>query len=165
MNKFLKNLIYFVDTLVTNSLIFEIFATFKGGNLGNLKLLLFTKLFKYSVQNRDLFFSYFPFSNGNEKCKQIKKTKISNFFTVTYLLSNNNVFIVRYIISAETGNILIWLRLTQQVIFKEEQPGVKQLTLMDNGTKILSISKPTNAPGTDCVRTMATACVREIPST
>ncbi|XP_057664227.1 NACHT and WD repeat domain-containing protein 2 [Diorhabda carinulata] len=70
----------------------------------------------------------------------------------------------KYIISAESGNILIWLRLTQQVIFKEEQPGIKQLTLMDHGTKILSISKPSNPPGTDFIRTMATVCIREIPN-
>ncbi|KAJ8954195.1 hypothetical protein NQ318_005790 [Aromia moschata] len=70
----------------------------------------------------------------------------------------------KYIISAETGNLLIWLRLTQQVIFKDEQPGIKQLTLIDEGTKILSISKPSNPPGSDFVRTTATACLREIPS-
>ncbi|XP_072379032.1 NACHT and WD repeat domain-containing protein 2 isoform X1 [Diabrotica undecimpunctata] len=70
----------------------------------------------------------------------------------------------KYIMSAESGNILIWLRLTQQVIFKEEQPGIRQLTLVDNGTKIISISKPSNPPGTDCVRTVATVCVREIPN-
>ncbi|XP_060534320.1 NACHT and WD repeat domain-containing protein 2 [Cylas formicarius] len=69
----------------------------------------------------------------------------------------------KYIISAETGNVLIWLRLTQRVIFKEEQPGVKQLSLMEGGGKILSISKPSNPPGTDFVRTVATACVREVP--
>jgi WD40 repeat protein len=70
----------------------------------------------------------------------------------------------KYIISAESGNFLIWLRLTQQVIYKEEQPGIRQLTLMDEGTKVLSISKPSNPPGTDLVRTVATACVREVPS-
>ncbi|XP_064214500.1 NACHT and WD repeat domain-containing protein 2 isoform X2 [Tribolium castaneum] len=70
----------------------------------------------------------------------------------------------KYIISAESGNFLIWLRLTQQVIFKDEQPGIRQLTLMDDGTKVLSISKPSNPPGTDLVRTVATVCVREVPS-
>ncbi|XP_049825029.1 NACHT and WD repeat domain-containing protein 2 [Aethina tumida] len=70
----------------------------------------------------------------------------------------------KYIISAETGNLLIWLRLTQQVVFKDEQPGIKQLTLIDSGTKVLSISKPSNPPGSDLVRTVATVCLREIPS-
>lgn len=69
----------------------------------------------------------------------------------------------RYIISAESGNILIWHRLTQQVVFKDEQPGIKQLTLMEGGAKILAISKPSNPPGTDFVRTVATVCVRHIP--
>nr|CAI5835187.1 unnamed protein product [Callosobruchus analis] len=70
----------------------------------------------------------------------------------------------KYIISAESGNFLIWLRLTQMVIFKEEQPGIRQLTLIEDGTKVLSISKPSNPPGTDFVRTTATVCVREVPS-
>lgn len=70
----------------------------------------------------------------------------------------------KYIISAETGNILIWLRLTQQVVYKDEQPGIRQLSLIDNGHKVLSISKPSNPPGTDFVRTTATVCVREVPS-
>lgn len=69
----------------------------------------------------------------------------------------------KYIISAESGNILIWHRLTQQVVFKDEQPGIRQLTLMEGGTKILAISKPSNPPGVDFVRTVATVCVRHIP--
>lgn len=59
---------------------------------------------------------------------------------------------------------MIWLRLTQQVVFKDEQPGIKQLTLIDSGTKVLSISKPSNPPGSDLVRTVATVCLREIPT-
>lgn len=69
----------------------------------------------------------------------------------------------KYIISAESGNILIWHRLTQQVVFKDEQPGIRQLTLMEGGEKILSISRPSNPPGVDFVRTVATVCVRHIP--
>lgn len=69
----------------------------------------------------------------------------------------------KYIISAESGNILIWHRLTEQVIFKDEQPGIRQLTLMEDGNKVLAISKPSNPQGTDVVRTTATACVRTIP--
>ncbi|KAK9887312.1 hypothetical protein WA026_021621 [Henosepilachna vigintioctopunctata] len=70
----------------------------------------------------------------------------------------------RYIVSAESGNLLIWLRMTEMVIFKEEQSGIRQLMLMEGGTKVLSISKPSNPSGTDIVRTTATVCVREIPS-
>lgn len=36
---------------------------------------------------------------------------------------------------------------------------------MEEGTKVLAISKPNNPPGTDLVRTTATACVRTIPGT
>lgn len=69
----------------------------------------------------------------------------------------------KYIISSESGNILIWHRLTQQVIFKDEQPGIRQLTLIENGAKVLTISKPSNPAGTDFVRTTATVCVRHVP--
>lgn len=69
----------------------------------------------------------------------------------------------KYIISSESGHVLIWHRLTERVIFKEEQPGVRQLTLMEDGNKLLAISKPSNPQGTDVVRTTATACVRTVP--
>lgn len=70
---------------------------------------------------------------------------------------------VRFLISAETGNVLIWHRLAEQVLYKEEQQGVRQLTLMDEGTKVIAISKPSNPPGSDLVRTVATVVVRSIP--
>ncbi|XP_018333645.1 NACHT and WD repeat domain-containing protein 2 [Agrilus planipennis] len=69
----------------------------------------------------------------------------------------------KYIISAESGNILIWNRIMEQVIFKDEQQGIEQLTLLDEGAKVLSISKPSNPPGTDSMRVMATVCLRNIP--
>lgn len=34
---------------------------------------------------------------------------------------------------------------------------------MEEDTKVISISKPSNPPGTDVVRTTATVCVRNIP--
>lgn len=34
---------------------------------------------------------------------------------------------------------------------------------MDNGTKCIAVSKPSNPPGTDFVRTIATLVVRSIP--
>lgn len=34
---------------------------------------------------------------------------------------------------------------------------------MEEGLKVLAISKPSNPPGTDMVRTVATVCVRHIP--
>ncbi|KAF5284944.1 hypothetical protein FQA39_LY16899 [Lamprigera yunnana] len=69
----------------------------------------------------------------------------------------------RYIVSAESGNILIWLRITEQVIFKEEQVGIRQLTLIDDNSKILAISTPNIPLGSDATRSTATACVRNIP--
>lgn len=71
--------------------------------------------------------------------------------------------VFRYIISAESGHILIWYRITEQVIFKDEQQGIRQLSLMEGGTKVLAISKASNPSGVDLVRTTATACVRAIP--
>jgi hypothetical protein len=69
---------------------------------------------------------------------------------------------VRYIVSAESGNILIWNRLTEQVLFKEEQPGVKQITLLDDGQRFMAISRrPDN--GADLTRINATIVTRTIP--
>lgn len=50
-------------------------------------------------------------------------------------------------------------------MFKEEQPGIKQLTLMDNGEKILAISVPPSNQQTidTVVRATATGHVRSIP--
>nr|CAD7425562.1 unnamed protein product [Timema monikensis] len=42
----------------------------------------------------------------------------------------------------ESGNVLIWNRLTEQVLFKEEQPGIKQIILLENGMRFLAISRP-----------------------
>lgn len=48
----------------------------------------------------------------------------------------------RHIISSETGKLLIWNRLTEQVLFKDDQPGIQQINLLDNGEKFLTISCP-----------------------
>jgi len=69
---------------------------------------------------------------------------------------------VRYIVSAESGNILIWNRLTEQVLFKEEQPGVKQITLLDNGQRFMAISRRPDT-GADVTRINATIVTRTIP--
>jgi hypothetical protein len=65
-------------------------------------------------------------------------------------------------VSAESGNILIWNRLTEQVLFKEEQPGVKQITLLDGGQRFLAISRPADS-GADVTRINATIVTRTIP--
>jgi len=69
----------------------------------------------------------------------------------------------RYIISAESGHVIIWNRLTETVIFKEEQPGVRQLTLLENDTKFLTVSKPPPPAGTDSPKTNALGVFRSLP--
>ncbi|XP_066597814.1 NACHT and WD repeat domain-containing protein 2 isoform X2 [Prorops nasuta] len=69
----------------------------------------------------------------------------------------------KYIVSIESGNILIWNRITEQVLFKEEQTNVKQLTLIESSTKVITVSRPNNPPGEDSMRAMATVVMRTIP--
>jgi len=65
-------------------------------------------------------------------------------------------------VSAESGNILIWNRLTEQVLFKEEQPGVKQITLLDNGQRFMAISRRPDS-GAEVTRINTTIVTRTIP--
>lgn len=65
--------------------------------------------------------------------------------------------------STESGNVLIWNRITEQVLFKEEQKNVKQLTLIENSSKFMAISRPNNPMGVENVRTTATLVMRSIP--
>ncbi|CAB3365460.1 Hypothetical predicted protein [Cloeon dipterum] len=48
----------------------------------------------------------------------------------------------RYIVSAESGNLIIWNRAQESVIFKEEQPNIKQILLLNNGERFLTVSGP-----------------------
>jgi len=77
------------------------------------------------------------------------------------LITNNSNF--RYIVSIESGNVLVWNRITEQVLFKEEQPNAKQLTLIENSTKFMVVSRPNNPTGVENVRTTATLIMRTIP--
>ncbi|CAB0008443.1 unnamed protein product, partial [Nesidiocoris tenuis] len=71
----------------------------------------------------------------------------------------------KFIISAESGNILVWNRVTEQVLFKEEQQGIRQILLLEEGTKILVMSKPLIVAGVEPPpRTVATGILRTIPS-
>ncbi|KAJ9592434.1 hypothetical protein L9F63_015850, partial [Diploptera punctata] len=67
----------------------------------------------------------------------------------------------KYIVSAESGNVLIWNRLTEQVLYKEEQLGVKQIILLDKGQRFVAISKP--EPFGDSSRVNASIITRTIP--
>lgn len=69
----------------------------------------------------------------------------------------------RYIVSTESGNVLIWNRITEQVLFKEEQQFVRQLTLVENSTKFLAVSRPKNPAGVESMKTTATLFMRTIP--
>ena len=48
----------------------------------------------------------------------------------------------RYIISSETGKFLIWNRVSEQVIYREDQPGIQQITYIDSGYKVMTVSCP-----------------------
>lgn len=57
----------------------------------------------------------------------------------------------------------MWNRITEQVLFKEEQPNVKQLTLVENSAKFMTVSRPNNPAGVENVRTTAILIMRSVP--
>lgn len=68
----------------------------------------------------------------------------------------------RYVVSVESGNILIWNRLTENVIFKQEECVVKQLLLDSNSMKFIIVSKPSSS-GIGEKTTLASLVMRTIP--
>lgn len=75
----------------------------------------------------------------------------------------------RYIISSETGKLLIWNRITEQVLFRDDQPGIQQITLLDNGDKVLTVSCPKinialASNNADDMTLKSTGIVRHLPS-
>ncbi|KAI5640011.1 NACHT and WD repeat domain-containing protein 2 [Phthorimaea operculella] len=68
------------------------------------------------------------------------------------------------VITAESGNVVIWdIAGEKQVIFKEEQKGVKQVVLLEDGTKFLTVSlKVPPETSTDNLG-VATIVARTIP--
>lgn len=46
----------------------------------------------------------------------------------------------KYIVSSETGKLLIWNRVSEQVLFRDDQPGIQQIKFLENCEKVLSIS-------------------------
>jgi len=65
----------------------------------------------------------------------------------------------KYIIAAESGSVLGWEWPTRKVLFRDEQPAVKQMTLMENDTKFFTVSRlGANAEG------RVVLVVRECPS-
>lgn len=73
----------------------------------------------------------------------------------------------KFIVSSETGKIIIWNRVTEQVLYKDDQPGIQQITLLEDGEKFLSVSCPqfnsANQLGNDEQKLTAKAIVRSIP--
>lgn len=69
----------------------------------------------------------------------------------------------KFIISIESGNVIIWNRITEQVLFKEKQQGVQQLSLFQSSMKFISVSRPNNPVGVECTKTNATLVMRNIP--
>ena len=58
---------------------------------------------------------------------------------------------------------MIWNRITEQVLFKAEQVDVRQLNLIQDGTKFFTVSRPSNPTGVESVKTTATLIMRSIP--
>ncbi|XP_026468840.1 uncharacterized protein LOC113372707 [Ctenocephalides felis] len=73
----------------------------------------------------------------------------------------------KYVVSAESGNFIIWDRVTERVTHKARQPDIRQVSLhLDpSGQNIcaLAVSRPGNAPGCDVTRVPAQAVMRSVP--
>lgn len=74
----------------------------------------------------------------------------------------------RYIISSETGKFLIWNRVSEQVIYRDDQPGIQQITFMDYGYKVMTVSCPNinqkeTKDGEEEKKLIATTTVRSVP--
>ena len=66
-----------------------------------------------------------------------KSIRVEKNIILYFIIGNK-----RYIVSAETGKVIIWNRVTEQVLYKDDQPGIQQITLLDNGEKCLVVSCP-----------------------
>ncbi|XP_031624197.1 uncharacterized protein LOC116341344 [Contarinia nasturtii] len=73
----------------------------------------------------------------------------------------------RYIVSSETGKLLIWNRVSEQVLYRDDsQPGIQQLKFLDGDEKVLAISCANinrKTDDTECGDLIATARIRSIP--
>lgn len=75
----------------------------------------------------------------------------------------------KFIVSAETGKLLIWNRVSEQVLFRYDQPGILQIKIFENGEKVLSISCANmtieTAAGDDGQGLVAVAYIRSLNGT
>lgn len=69
----------------------------------------------------------------------------------------------KYIICSESGNLIIWNRILCRVIFKQQQPGIQQILLLDDATKCLTVSKKEEINVETQQNIDATAIVRSVP--
>lgn len=72
----------------------------------------------------------------------------------------------KFIVSSETGKLLIWNRVTEQVLFRDDQPGIQQVKFLDGGDKVLSISCANvnrKTEDAECADLIAVARVRNLP--
>lgn len=76
----------------------------------------------------------------------------------------------KYIVSSETGKMLIWNRVSEQVLFRDDQPGIQQIKYLQNGEKVLVISckamtkkDPANVAEDEKAAMQALAVVRTVP--
>lgn len=73
----------------------------------------------------------------------------------------------KFIVASETGKLLIWNRVTEQVLFRDDQPGIQQIKFLDGCERILAIScaninrKTDELDGSDLT---ATVRIRQIPA-
>ncbi|CAB3255055.1 unnamed protein product [Arctia plantaginis] len=66
------------------------------------------------------------------------------------------------VITAESGNVIIWDTPEKQAVFKEEQKGIKQVLLLEDGTKFITISTLVSTANVDCIG-VANIIARTIP--
>ncbi|KAJ0171169.1 hypothetical protein K1T71_013368 [Dendrolimus kikuchii] len=66
------------------------------------------------------------------------------------------------VVTAESGNVVIWDTPEKQALFKEEQKGIKQVLLLEDGTKFITISMQVTPDNVDNVA-IAIIVARTIP--
>lgn len=71
----------------------------------------------------------------------------------------------KYIVSSETGKFLVWNRVSEQVLYRDDQPGIQQLKILDGGERVLAIScaNVNRTAGDEGGDLIATAKVRSLP--
>lgn len=77
----------------------------------------------------------------------------------------------KYIVSSETGKVLMWNRVSEQVLFRDDQLGIQQIKYLQNGEKVLVISckamtknkDPAHVADDEKAAFQALAIVRTVP--